>query len=370
MKLEGIKADIPDMGDALSYISGIRLDGEGAVDLENRRIHMSSGLSYAIISLPGVSLDITGNEVALSSDGVFEGSLTVDTKGMGTAYNASELSDIFGLKLGSEQTKNLDRGLFPDAAGNADDNGKVLGAFLKLYDSVQVDEAKEKRDIYIDGKSVACDVYPIKVDARDINTFLDEIGAEGIKAAGDCTMEAVLTPKGNLAYFEFEYEDCVFDLEIRSEKCARNDMNMMLAIPRGVSYEIACNGSESGDVRQDAFMLNVYNGMHTISCEISAESTMAQDMLSIDMSEIKLTADGQEIDLSGGLDLIFEEEEIADAPGPKREILKMSEADFDSLGVEIYDNLMKNDLIAMILSQFGGAQPINDLLDLMNSGRQ
>ena len=54
----------------------------------------------------------------------------------------------------------------------------------------------------------------------------------------------------------------------------------------------------------------------------------------------------------------------------EREILKMSEADFDSLGVEIYDNLMKNDLIAMILSQFGGAQPINDLLDLMNSGRQ
>ncbi|MCR5120584.1 MAG: hypothetical protein K6B44_13305 [Lachnospiraceae bacterium] len=369
LKLEGIQADMDELDQILAYVSGIKLNYEGELDLENERIHLESGLSYAIISLPRLVLDISGSEVALSADGFFDGALTVDTEGMGSAYNNSELARILGVKLDSTQTAALDTGLFPEDASTTEQKEEVIKAVLELYDAVEVDKPTDKRHIFIDGSDVACDVYPIKVKADDINNFFSKIGVTGINVQEDCTMEAALTPKGNLAYFEFEYEDCVFDMEIRSEECARNDMNLMFANPSRGSFELICTGSENNDVREDRVTLNLYINGHELSCDLVAESTMSPELVSIDLDEIKLSGDFQEIDLSGSLDLILEDQEMPEVPEPKREILKMSEADYDSLGVEIYDNLMKNELFAAILNQFGGEPLISDLVDLMNSGR-
>lgn len=369
LALDRLDADIPGIKDVLSYISGVRFNVEGAADLKEERIRMSAGLSYAIVSIPKLTLDVSGSEAALSADGVFDGALTVDTEGMGTAFNSSELSHIFGIKLNSEQVAALDKGLFTDDKGISKDDEKAVKAFLKLYDSVQVDESSETRTIFIDGKTVDCDVYPIRVQASDINMFLDEIGAEDIDVQNDCTMEAALTPKGNLAYFECEFADYVFDMEIRSEECARNDMNMMLAKAGKSSFEFVCRGSEQDNVRKDDVTMDINIAGRPVTCEMSFETSMSPSGIEIDADEISISSGNYRVALTGDVDLLFDADEIEDIPEPKREILKMSEADFDSLGVEIYDHLMQNDLFAMVLSQFGGQPVIGDLIDLMNSGR-
>ena len=370
LMLKGLDADVPGLSEILSYISGIKLKNYGSVDLENERIRMTTGLSYAIVSLPRLTLDVSGSEVALSSDEFFEGALCVDTEGMGTAYDSSELSDIVGLKLGSERAAALDNGLFADKEEDKDPkSGEKIKAFIRFYDSVEVEEAEEKRDIFIDGKVMSCDVYTIKASAGDISDLISELSGEDIMIKNDCTMEAALTPKGNLAYLGGEYADCVFDLEIRSESCARNDMNLMFGKTGVGSVEIACSGEENGEIRNDRISLEASVFGRSINLETAFESTMSPSGVSVDITDIDLDTAGFGAELSGDIDIMFDEPVIGDVPGPKREILKMSEADFDRLGVEIYDNLMKNDLIAMALSMFGGEGVVGDIIDLMNSGR-
>ena len=52
---------------------------------------------------------------------------------------------------------------------------EVIKAVLELYDAVEVDKPTDKRHIFIDGSDVACDVYPIKVKADDINSFFGSL---------------------------------------------------------------------------------------------------------------------------------------------------------------------------------------------------
>ncbi len=372
VKLQSLDVDIPQLSEVSSYISGIRFHSEGIVDREEDRIHTESGISYAIISLPYLTLDISGSEVALSADDLFDGALVVDTEGMGTAFNASELSRIFGIKLSDEKVELLDQGL-PTSSDASDPDikkdAKVIKALTELYNAIDVAEETEKREIFIDGSVLKCDVYQITAQEEDINTLISALGLKDANAQGGCVMEAALTPKGNLAYFEAEYGDYVFDMEIRSEECARNDMNLMFGKRNGPTLELTCSGRESKNTRHDDIDVNLTLGKNKLNLKTAFDTVMSAEGIEAEISDISLEAGGSGVYLSGDFDLVFDTEEPEPVPEPTRELLKMSEEDFDKLGVEIYDHLMQNDMIAMVLSQFGGEPVVSDLLDLMNSGR-
>nr|MCR4586268.1 hypothetical protein [Lachnospiraceae bacterium] len=225
------------------------------------------------------------------------------------------------------------------------------------------------RDIFIDGAVVSCDVYPITAKEEDINKLLAEMGITGVSAQGDCLLEAALTPKGNLAYLGGGYAGFVFDMEIRSEECARNDMNISFGKTGGVMAEIICNGTENDNERHDDMEFKLSSGKKEISLKAVFDSTMSRDGILVEAPEINLDAGIINLTLSGDADIMFDADEAEEIPEPRREILKMSEADFDKLGVEIYDHLMQNSIIGMVLTQFGGNSAIGDLVDLMNSGR-
>ena len=372
LKLEGLDVDIPQISEIASYISGIKLRSEGTIDIEENRIHSETGIAYAIISLPYLTIDVNGSEVALSAEDVFDGALTLETKGMGTAFNASDLSRIFGVQLSDEKVAMLDQGLPTDSDASDPDTkmtAKALDALKDFYDAIEVEETEEKREIFIDGKVLKCDLFRIKAKEEDINKLISELGLKGANAKEDCLMEAAITPKGNLAYFNAAYGDYVLDAEIRSEECARNDMNIMFGKMNGATVELICRGTEDKNTRHDDLEMKLSLGKRELNLTTSFDTNMDNYGIGIDASDISISTGGRAIYLSGDMDLIFDAEEPEPIPEPRRELLKMSEADFDKLGVEIYDHLMQNDMIAMVLSQFGGEPVVGDLLDLMNSGR-